>query len=298
MISYIDRQTKKQKEERIYGRRAIELLYGDTLPGKWLLFFLKHPLFSWLYGLCQTLPSSRKRVVPFVKHFDIDASEFALPLEQFSSFNDFFTRRLKPECRPIAPGAEVAVAPADGRYRFYPNIAQTEGFLVKGKKFSLEKLLQDRALAERYAEGTMVMARLCPVDYHRFHFPAAGLPSEAKRINGPLYSVNPMALRKNIEIFSENRRYLTKLHTEAFGTILYLEVGAAAVGRVVQTYTPGSPQQKGAEKGYFSFGGSSLLLLFLPGRLTLDADLLGHDCELFCRMGESIGTARNTTVFS
>jgi phosphatidylserine decarboxylase len=235
---------------------------------------------------------SKRKIVPFIKKYGVDASEFELPVEAFESFDAFFTRKLKATARPIAAAEEVAIIPADARYLFFQDIDAADGFVVKGAKFTLSELLQDEALAKTYHGGAMLIARLCPTDYHRFHFPLAGVPSVAKLINGWLYSVNPLALRTNIDIFTQNKRMLTHLETARFGTLLCIEVGATNVGSIIQTYTPQVFHHKGAEKGYFSFGASALIVLFPPKRIVFDGDLVAataQGLEMRCLLGQSLG---------
>ncbi len=299
-ILYFDRVTAKQEAEKVYGESALKFLYGESFFSRLLGAPLMHllarvPLFSAVYGGCQKIGWSRKKIAPFIKNFDIDASEFVEDPTHFRSFNDFFIRKLKPEVRPIAPGENVAVMPADGRYLFYPDLNAAEGFHVKGQKFNLATLLEDAKLAEEYQHGTLVMARLCPSDYHRFHFPCDCVPGETRLINGWLFSVNPMAIKhaikRDIDVFTENRRTLCELHSEIFGKVLYMEIGATNVGSIHQTYTPYLPQRKGAEKGYFSFGASALILLFPKGALQLAPDLLQfppHQ-EIRCLLGQELG---------
>lgn len=294
-IKYIERTTEQRCIEQVYGGSIVNFMYGGSFIGKLLqLATARLPAFSWLYGMMMKTPWTTNMIAPFIKKYGIDASEFEKPIGEFSSFNDFFIRRLKPEARPIAPGSDKAVIPADGRYFFYPDISLTDGFAVKGKKFSLEALLQDRKLAEKYEHGAMVMARLCPTDYHRFHFPIDCIPEKTRLINGYLYSVNPTAIRQNIDIFTENKRTFTPLKTTNFGTVLFMEIGATSVGSIIQTAAPGINYKKGAEKGYFSFGASSLILLFEPGTLTFDKDLLDltkKGLEIRCLMGQPMGTS-------
>lgn len=299
MIRYIDRQTKKEEVEKVYGEFFISLLYGKNLFSRFLYTVLlpllcKNALGSKLYGILQKTSRSRRKILPFIEKFHVDSSEFLEPVEAFTSFNDFFIRKLKPSSRPIASGHDVAVMPADARCLVFPHIDKADGFLVKGEKFCLNELLQDKNLAHKYHQGSMFMARLCPTDYHRFHFPCNGIPEKAQLINGALYSVNPAALKKNIHIFTQNKRMLTLLHTKNFGTIAYIEIGATAVGTIQQTYIPDERCAKGDEKGYFSFGGSSLILLFEPFRIQFDQDLLdasNRRLEMRALMGQSLGRA-------
>ncbi len=298
-IYYIDRVTKKEEREKVYGKAFIQLLYGKRWSARlfsffFLPFFTRMACWSRLYGWMQKTAWSRCKIHPFIENFHIDSSEFLEPVESFRSFNDFFIRKLKAETRPLTSGNDVAILPADGRYLVFPNIQHADGFFVKGRKFSLEQLLRNSALAHKYAQGSMVLGRLCPVDYHRFHFPCNGVPDAAIDIKGPLFSVNPMALKRNISILSENKRMITSLSTKNFGTILYIEVGATYVGAIHQTFVPGEFYAKGDEKGYFSFGGSSLILLFEPFRIQFDQDLLDaahRKIEMRGLLGQSLGRA-------
>ncbi len=301
-INYINRITGQKEVEEVYGGKALHFLYGHDLISRLLGTSLLHSLvkfspFSALYGSWQKSPLSKKKIQPFIEKFKVDASEFQLPVERFSSFNDFFIRRLKPEARPIAPGKDVAIMPADGRYYFYQNIKEADGFIVKGQKFDIAKLLEDHHLASHYVEGSMVMARLCPIDYHRFHFPCDCVPGPTRLINGWLYSVNPIAVKKNLNIFTENKRTVCEMQTEAFGKVLFIEIGATSVGSIHETYTPGHFHPKGAEKGYFSFGASSLILLFEKDCITFDSDLIAateQGLEIRCLFGQSMGKAAIT----
>ena len=274
---------------------AVSFLYGKSLLSKILgtpLSFLAGRLsfVSATYGWFQKQGCSKKKILPFIHEYNVDVNEFLDPVDSFQSFNDFFIRELKPSARPIA--SSDAVIPADGRYYFYQNIEKCDGFIVKGKKFSLESLLQSESLAQEYCQGSMMMARLCPCDYHRFHFPVECTPSHTKAINGWLYSVNPLAIKNNIHIFTENKRTLTQLDNSVFGNVLFLEIGATNVGTIVQTYTSLQKTSKGSEKGYFSFGGSALIVLFKPGVIHFDADLLEateRGLEILCHMGQPMG---------
>jgi phosphatidylserine decarboxylase len=276
-IIYIDRKTGCQAIEKVYGGKVVLFLYGDNHWIKnWLAALLLPilacvPFFSRLYGYLQKLPRSRHKIQPFIESYGVDASEFATT--QFASFNDFFIRKLKKEARPIDPDPNRLALPADGRYLVYPVLRD---FIVKKVHFDLPAFLQDPVLARRYEEGSMLIARLCPIDYHRFHFPCDALPSKPRLINGHLYSVNPLALAKNIAILSENKRVVTELETDRFGTILYIEIGATSVGSIQQTFVPEKSVRKGEEKGYFEFGGSCLVLLFEKGQIAFDADLIEH----------------------
>lgn len=296
-IYFIDRETRQKLKEEIYGYQFVRLLYGQYplshLLHPILQFLAKLPLISYLYGKLQDAPLSKKKVIPFIKKFDINTEEMEKKPHQFTSFNDFFYRKLKKGARPISKNPKEAIIPADGRYIFIPKISKEDGFYVKGKKFCLNEFLQDEALAKRYHNGVMIIARLCPTDYHRFHFPCTGVAKPPKLINGYLNAVNLASLKNNIDVFSENKRMITLLNTEHFGQVVYAEVGAVCVGSIRQTYPIDEKFQKGDEKGYFAFGGSSLVLLFEEHRLELASDLInGPDyIEIKCLFGQQLGTA-------
>jgi phosphatidylserine decarboxylase len=296
-IVFIDRVTGKKEEEKVYGAAALKFIYGNSLVsylvGSPLLHLIvKNSLFSAWYGFCQKCACSRKKIIPFIKKFHIDTSEFLDSVESYESFNDFFIRKLKLSVRPIVAGDDVAIIPADARYYFHQDVSISAGFIVKGEKFDLSSLVQDKDLAKRYENGAMVMARLCPTDYHRYHFPCTCIPGETRLINGWLYSVNPIALKRDIDIFTKNKRVLCEMDTESFGKVLFIEIGATNVGSIHQTYEPGELTFKGAEKGYFSFGASSLIILFEPDRIVFDKDLVAATLsgfEIRCLMGQSMG---------
>ncbi len=296
-IRYIDRTTGQECIEKVYGDFFVRLLYGQGTYSSWMTEPLqrlacRNPAFSRLMGWYQNLSCTRKCIAPFTKAYAIDTTEFLKPLEAFTSFNDFFYRELKPEARPIA--SHAAIMPTDGRYYFYNDISKATPFDVKGSQFDLGKFLHDDALAARYQNASMVLGRLCPSDYHRFHFPIDCVPSESTLINGYLYSVNPLAIRKNAAIFWQNKRILTTLASDVFGEVLCVEIGATSVGTITQTFTPNQTYAKGAEKGYFSFGGSAIALLFPSSSIRFDNGLLdatARKMEIRCLLGQSMGEA-------
>jgi phosphatidylserine decarboxylase len=293
-LSYYDRYDKTTKTEKVYGERWLRLAY-DNPVGRFAVWLLvRRRLFSWYYGRRMNRRGSDMLIFKFVTDYDIDISEFAKSPFDFKTFNEFFHRALKPECRPIAQGLKTAVLPADGRHLAFPDIERAEGFYVKGSKFTLEELLGDAGLAARFSGGSMLISRLCPSDYHRFHFPVSGIPSEARLIEGSLYSVSPIALRRNIRYLVGNKRFVTLIEAPDFGSMALVEVGATNVGSIVQSYVPGRPVVKGEEKGMFAFGGSCVITLFRSSRIMFDADIISQslNCvETYGRMGDRMGVA-------
>lgn len=313
-IRYYDRYARAVKTENVYGEKWVRFAYENPAGRFFVWAVARRAFFSRWYGwkmnqggrreddsaLGQLLGivlgggDSSQRILPFIAKYGIDVDEFAKSAFAFRTFNEFFYRALKPEARPIASGERVAVMPADGRHLALANVDTAAGFYVKGQKLSLAELLGDATLAQKFAGGAMLISRLCPVDYHRFHFPVAGTPGESRLINGWLYSVNPIALRRNLRYLVENKREITLIESGAFGTVAMIEVGATNVGSIKQSFVPGRAVAKGTEKGFFAFGGSCVITLFARGCTRFDADLLAQSeqcIETYAKMGDRLGEA-------
>ena len=301
-ISYWHRAKKTVEVEKIYGERWLRWVYENPIGRLALWLLVRRAIFSWYYGWRMNRRYSTAKVLPFIVDYNLDVDEFVKSAFAFRTFNDFFYRKLKPAVRPIAPGDGVAVFPADGRHLVFSNVDRVDGFYVKGAKFTLAELFgeahlprEQQVLAPRFAAGAMLISRLAPVDYHRFHFPVSGRVGEPQLIPGWLYSVHPIALRRNLRFLVENRRMVTLVESPRFGTVAMIEVGATNVGRIRQTFIPGRNVEKGEEKGLFAFGGSCVISLFARDRIRFDADLLEQSArhvETYARMGERLGVAR------
>jgi len=294
VVRYIDRRDGELKVEAIYGERPLRWVYGNPLGrlAQWLL--IRRWIVSAWYGRRMDAVSSYVRIKPFIEQYGLDAGEFAESVDDYNSFNEFFYRKLKPTARPVDAAADSVVFPADGRHLAFADITGETNFFVKGQSFDLAEFLGDADLAKRCEGGSMLFSRLCPVDYHRFHFPCSGVPGIPRIINGGLYSVNPIALITRPSIFWENKRVVTAIESPALGQVQFVEIGATMVGSIRQTFTPTETVAKGDEKGYFAFGGSSVAVLFEKGRIGFDADLLkntGGGLETYARVGERMAQA-------
>ncbi len=290
-ISYINRYTGEVEQEQVLGEKALRWVYGTRLGRLSLHVLIKRACFSKLLGWLKSRPASRKDIAPFVANFGIKMEESVKQLGEFSSFNDFFYRKLKVGARPLCAEGQVAL-PADARHSAWQNAAEMEGVFVKGQRFDLPALLGSSELSAKYEQGAVILSRLCPLDYHRFHFPLAGVPEKSQLIPGPLASVSPYCLSQHLAWLWTNKRELTILHTEEAGDVLLLAVGATGVGSIFQTYEAGSPVQKGDEQGYFAFGGSTVMCFFLPNRVKIAQDLLDNTAngmETFARQGDVLG---------
>lgn len=293
-IRYFNRAKRVVETEQVYGEKWLRWAY-ETGLGEftgWLL--LRRAFLSHWYGWRMSKRISAQRVLPFILDYNLDPDEFARKPLEFNTFNEFFYRALKKEARPITAGDEVAVLPADGRHLVFPNVDAAEGFYVKGQTLSVTELLGDVELGKTFAGGSLVISRLCPVDYHRFHFPVAGVPTAPRLVNGWLGSVSPIALRRNLRFLVENKRAITLIDSPRFGRVAMLEIGATFVGTIKNVYVEDRAVAKGEEKGFFKFGGSCVILVFEKNRIRFDADLVEqsrHCVETYAKMGERLGVA-------
>ncbi|NBO24662.1 MAG: hypothetical protein EBU93_05465 [Chlamydiae bacterium] len=181
------------------------------------LFIAKIPLTSWIYGYLQKLPLSKKKIRPFVKAFSIDENTFEKKVDEFESFNDFFIRKLKKNARMLDLSENGLICPADGRVKIYPEFPKEQVVDIKGRSLSLEALTDEKLPWK--GKTAVVLIRLAPMDYHRFHFPIDGELVQEKVIKGSLFSVNPIALKKNISYLYENKRVVSRLYHPLFNSI-------------------------------------------------------------------------------
>ena len=238
-IRYFHRTKQAVETEQVYGEKWLRWTYETALGRLALDWFVRRAVLSRYYGWRMSLRDSARRVLPFIVDYNLDVDEFAKKPYSFKTFNEFFYRALKPEARPIAAGERAAVLPADGRHLALPNMDDAAGFYAKGQQFLLEAFLGDAELAAKFAGGSLLISRLCPVDYHRFHFPVGGVPGESRLINGWLYSVSPVALRRNLAYLWENKRMVTLVDSPVFGQVAVVEIGATMVGSIIQTFIAG-----------------------------------------------------------
>jgi phosphatidylserine decarboxylase len=219
-----------------------------------------------------------------------------LPLENYQNFNQFFTRKLKPDSRKIDLDKNILISPADSKLMVY-KIKNSLVVPVKGLKYTIGDLLKNQKLAENYSNGYCMVFRLAPMDYHRFCYIDNGTQEKVINIDGLYYSVHPYALSKSHPAFTENHRHYTVLETENFGDLVYMEVGAMFVGKIFQHNYSKKKFTKGEEKGYFEFGGSTIVLLFKENTIQVDENILNFSSqgiETIVKYGSSIGQKANS----
>jgi phosphatidylserine decarboxylase len=236
-----------------------------------------------------------KMIQFFIKTYNIKVKEAEYPLSHYKTLQDFFQRKLKANIHKIASqkNEKIFVSPVDCRILVFDNINIVKYIWIKGKYFSIENLLCSKKKAKSFENCSIVLCRLAPQDYHRFHFPIRAWYKTTKHISGKYYSVKPNVIKSGRNVFTENRRAITYLQTNYFGTIAYITVGATCVGSIVITCKPNQIVKKGKEYGTFAFGGSTIILLLPKNKIKFDKDLQEHSqkgIETFVRMGEQIGT--------
>ncbi|MBP0975831.1 MAG: phosphatidylserine decarboxylase, partial [Oscillospiraceae bacterium] len=213
--------------------------------------------------------------------------------EKFRSFNAFFTRPVKPSARPIDTAPEVLISPCDAKLTVVP-VSDAMHFTVKGADYSLAAFLGCKRLAERFRGGQVLIFRLTPDDYHRYCYPDACEIGKTRCIAGQLHTVNPVSAEHDVKVYHRNTRTVTMLHTAHFGTMLMIEVGAMFVGKIVN-HPHGAKVARGIEKGYFEFGGSTIVIVLEKDAAVIDAQILANSrsgAETIVRYGSGIGKAK------
>lgn len=242
---------------RIVRLRVVSRLYGWYHDGSWTTSSIQH----------------------FIAQYSIDTTEFAKPVEQFSSFNDFFIRKLKVGARSVDPNQRTVVSPGDGKLLVIPDLAATASFMIKGTSFTLTRFLDDATPAQQFDGGTLCILRLAPYDYHRYHFPVDGIPGSSTHIRGKLESVNPMVYRSGVQPLIENERHIIPIATKLYGDVAMVVVGALFVGRIHHTYALGRRCKRGDEAGYFACGGSTVVLVFKKGTIVVDPEIVERSAQ-------------------
>ncbi len=266
--------------------KLLKKMYGSAV-GRVFLKALTAPAVSRIAGGFMDSPPSKLLIKPFIKRSGIDTSQYIM--NGFRSYNDFFTRVVKPEKRPVDFTPEHLISPCDSKLTVY-KISKNSIFRIKGSRYRVRDLLQNDFLAQRYCGGYCLIFRLEVDDYHRYCYIDNGIKTDNTFIAGELHTVNPIALEK-YNIYKRNSREYTVLHTEHFGDVVQVEVGAMMVGRIVNHHGE-CAFFRGQEKGKFEFGGSTIVMLFSKDSIVPDRDILvnsSQGIETVVKYGEKIG---------
>lgn len=276
---------RKQVKIEKNAKGSLYFLY-DTVVGRCVLKVLTLPIVSKIVGVFMNSKLSVPMIKKFILKNNIDMTEFESV--KYKSYNEFFTRKILSEKRKVSDSPTHFISPCDSKLTAY-KITEDALFNIKGSKYSVTDLLQNEMLASRYIGGTILIFRLSTDDYHRYCYIDDGYQEKNIHIKGMLHTVQPVSL-KRYNIYKENSREYTVLHTEHFGDIIQVEVGALLVGKIKnlhENYT----FKKGEEKGYFEFGGSTICLL-IPSNVVIDSEILENTharLETCVMCGERIG---------
>ena len=263
-------------------QKSLSFLY-HTAVGRLLLKAMTRPWLSKIYGFYNHTWLSKWKIASFIRNHQIPMEDYKK--EKYGSFNDFFIRTIRPEKRPISSSSRDFIACCDGKATLYP-VTDDLLFSVKGSTYSVASILQNEALARRYEGGFCLVLRLSVDDYHRYC-----TIKKSYAIPGRLHTVNPIAYSK-FSVFSENSRVVSVLKTEHFGIVTQVEVGALMVGKVVNH--PVQKFQRGQEKGYFEFGGSTIVLFIEKDQVSFSSSFFtySNQMEIRVQMGMVLGQKR------
>jgi phosphatidylserine decarboxylase len=290
-----NRKTGHIEHENTYKFRGLNFLYHHPVGKMITQGILSQRYMSVIYGAHMKSRRSKAFINSFIEQYQIDISEIEQPLDSFRSFNDFFIRKLVDGARPVDMVASHLVSPADSRLLVF-DLSSIQSIPVKGYWYSLLQLVKDKNIARKYANGWCFVYRLAPPDYHRFCYIDNGTQEKVKRLRGVLNSVHPIALKSKKALLSKNYRELTVLHTENFGDVIHIEVGALLVGKVKQRNRGMYNFKRGEEKGWFEYGGSTVIQLFTKDSIIPDSDILEHSqkgVETLVKVGEKTGCKAN-----
>jgi len=295
-----DRHNKQVINERRPLKEVLEdaLMYSDPIDKLDERGLVRHELLteSIHAGHVNNKEKSASKIPGFIKYFEINMSQFQKEKpEEYRTFNDFFIREVKEGVRPVASPDDplVVTSAADCRLTVFNSLEETKDLWLKGKKFSFEKLLNhDKELTDHFRNGSVANFRLAPQDYHRFHTPVAGTIERITNVGGTLYSVQPKATKSEVDVLGENERDIIVINgANGIGKVAYVAIGAEKVGRVTTLKKEGAVLKKGEEIGYFSYGGSDVVVIF-EKKVKWDDDLMEHSLngmETLLNVNERIG---------
>ena len=266
-MDYIDLQGKKVSNITNQDK-LLSFLYTNIF-GRMLLKPLIQPQVSKLAGRYLSSAHSKWLISKFIERNEINMDIYEEC--DYSSFNDFFTRKIKPDCRPVPEDLDVLISPCDCLATVYP-IQENTTFSIKNTEYTLRSLLRSPRLAKRFRGGYAYVLRLTVEDYHRYLYSVSGKQSKNYHIDGTYHTVNPIA-NDYLPIYKENTREYTVIHSKEFGDVLQMEVGALLVGKI-SNHKQRTVVTRGEEKGFFEYGGSTIVVLTQKGRVTPRSDLL------------------------
>jgi phosphatidylserine decarboxylase len=288
-MKYIDLEGN-EFEKNTGQDKLLETIYTSAL-GRSIVKLFVNPIVSQIGGYLLNTRLSTALIPSFIKNNEIDMNHYEE--KYYTSYNEFFTRRIREGLRPIQGDSSELISPSDGKVSAY-RISKDLTVKVKNTYYTIESLLRNKDLASRYENGYCVIIRLTVDDYHRYCYVADGKKSNNVRVPGALHTVNPIA-NDFVPIYKENTREYCLIRSSEFGDIIQMEVGALFVGKI-RNHHDKKIIHRGEEKGLFEFGGSSIILLLDSERVGINMKLIDNTengYETIIKMGQSIGNKKN-----
>lgn len=265
---------------------SLNFLYKNPL-GRCLLKVIIQPPLTKLAGIYLNSSLSKGMINRFIQKNGLQMEDYE-PMS-YTSFNHFFMREIKPTARTLAQEVGALSAPCDGKVTVYP-ISDKQTFKVKHSEYALSELLDSTSLAEKWQGGCAVIFRLTPDDYHHYYFIDEGTIVAHQKIAGVFHTVQPIAIHSQ-PVFSTNAREVTVIETKNFGEIAQIEVGALMVGKIKNVKTSGNCQRF-EKKGWFEFGGSTVIFLFQKNQVIIDPEIwvnTEQNFETIVKFGQVVG---------
>ena len=273
----------KQYEKNVQSSATILKFLYNTIPGRIILKLLINPFISKIVGFYHDMPLSKLKIKSFIKNNNITMEEYEK--KEYKNFNDFFTRKRKNKIKKLKEG-EFA-SPADSKLLVY-KITKDLKVTIKNSTYTLNELVDNKIDLKDYKNGYCLIFRLAVDDFHRYVFPDSGVVEETYNIKGKLHTVS--SISKEYPIYKVNHRIITKLNTKNFDDLIFIEVGALCVGKIINHDI--KEYNICDEKGYFKMGGSTIAILIKDKKLLLDKDILDNatkEIEVKLKCGEKIG---------
>lgn len=277
-----DRKRNIFYEEKEYGKKKLDFLYNTFLGRILLKLIFSRVWFSKLQAIYQNSKISKRKILPFILKYNVDMSVYEN--QSYNSFSDFFKRKRIIKNKTFE---NELIAIADSKLQAF-SIQDNLELKIKQSIYSLNELIQDEQIVKKYKDGTCLIYRLSMDDYHRFMFLDDGDIINTKKIKGVLHTIRPISKRYNV--FCQNSRQVTFLNTKNFGRVIQIEIGAMLVGKIVNYKKRNFKRLE--EKGYFDFGGSTIVQLFEKEKIKIDNDILiksNEDIETKVEIGMKIG---------
>ena len=287
-MKYIVRNRNSKKNIIIESSKTLNFFY-DTFIGRIILKPFISKFFSNLMGKYMNSKYSLKRVDKFIDKNDINVYEYSK--QKYSSYNDFFTRKVVEAKRPINAHKNAFISPCDSKLTVY-KINDDLTLKIKDSYYSVDTLVDGKIMNE-YKGGYALVFRLSTDNYHRYCYIDSGTKGKNIHIDGVFHTVQPISL-KHYNFYKTNTREYTVLDTNNFDKVIEVEVGAMGVGRIVNNHEE-YEFKKGEEKGYFEFGGSTIVLLVKKDIITIDDDIYDNSLENIetnVKYGEKIGSKK------